>query len=216
MVRAYLRDLLRRAGGDRPDGGNPPPASAASLTPTDFLRVPGIDAVSAGRDLRDGGDHAGAVSRAPGRLLLQVDGTPGFPARGVVGLGVVVRRADGEVLRIHTARAAGITCNEAEYQALIAGLALLRREFAGAPVRCLSDSQVMVEQLCGRAAVRAQALAPLYAQARALLAQFEPTQVELVAIPRELNRLADALAWEVLGGRCGLVRVAERAVFRQL
>ncbi|MEI7773108.1 MAG: reverse transcriptase-like protein [Chloroflexales bacterium] len=217
MVRDYLRGLLRRARGDRLDGGPTPPAPAAPLTPADVLRVHGVDAVPAGRDLRDGGDHAGALTRAPGRLLLlQVDGTPGFPARGVAGLGVVVRRADGTLLRVHTARAAAATCNEAEYEALIAGLELLRRTFAGAPARCLTDSRVVVDQLSGRAAVRAGALAARYVRARALISHWGAGQIELVAIPRELNRLADALAWEALGGRRGLVRFGAQARSNQM
>ncbi|MEI7643911.1 MAG: reverse transcriptase-like protein [Chloroflexales bacterium] len=192
MVRDYLRGLLRRARDDRPDGGEIPPAPSADLTPADLLRVHRVDSVSARRDLRDPGAHSGAVTSAPDRLLLQVDGTPGFPARGVAGLGIVVRRENGILLRTHTARAVAITCNEAEYQALIAGLTLLQHDFPGASARCLTDSRVVVDQLCGRAAVRAPSLAPLYAHAHALLATFGAGQIALVAIPRELNRLGAA------------------------
>ena len=206
MVRNYLRGLLRRTRDDRLDGGEIPPAPGADLTPANLLRVHRVDPVSARRDLRDSGDHPGAVTPTADRLLLQVDGTPGFPARGVAGLGIVVRRENGSLLRTQTARAAAITCNEAEYQALIVGLTLLQRDFPGASARCLTDSRVVVDQLCGRAAVRAPSLASLYAQAQALLATFGAGQIELVSIPRELNRLADALAWEALGGRRSIVR----------
>ncbi len=138
------------------------------------------------------------------RLLLQVDGTPGFPPRGVAGLGIVVRGAQGQVLHTRALRAPAVTCNEAEYQALIAGLTFLHQRYPAHPVRCHSDSRVVVDQLTGRCAVRAGPLQPLYAAALALVGLFP--NIELLAIPRELNRLADALAWEALGGRTTLVR----------
>ncbi|MBX0331500.1 reverse transcriptase-like protein, partial [Oscillochloris sp. ZM17-4] len=91
------------------------------------------------------------------------------------------------------------TSNAAEYQALIFGLQLVLERYGPAHVRCLSDSRVAVDQLSGRAAVRAEGLAPLHAQAAALAARM--THITFVHIPREVNRLADALAWEALEGR---------------
>lgn len=132
-------------------------------------------------------------------MIIQVDGTPGVPPRGTAGIGVVVRNAAGAVITWHCTRAPARTNNEAEYQAVIAGLALALREFRGAQVRCLTDSQIVVEQVMGRAAVRAPALQPLHAQALTLMRQVG--QVVFVPIPRELNRLADALAWEALDGQ---------------
>jgi len=129
-------------------------------------------------------------------VVLQVDGTPGATPDGIAGLGIVVRGPAGQVLCTHCARAPAHTCNEAEYQALIAGLRFVLRAYPGVPVRCMTDSRVVVDQLTGRAAVRASPLQPLHAEARALVRRFP--QIELVAIPRELNRLADALAWEAL------------------
>jgi ribonuclease HI len=134
--------------------------------------------------------------------VLQVDGTPGA-AGGMAGLGIVVRGARGQVLRTRCYRAPAQTCNEAEYQAVIAGLELMLRHYPEAPVRCLTDSRVVVEQLTGRSAVRAAALKPLHGRALALLRRF--ARIELVAIPRELNQLADALAWEALRGRQHIV-----------
>ncbi len=141
----------------------------------------------------------------PTRLLVQVDGAIGWPPRGVAGLGIVVRNQRGQVLHTHSLRGQAATCNEAEYQALIAALQLVQREFPQLPAMCLTDSQIVVEQLAGRSAVRAAALIPLHRQARELLAQLP--QVQLANIPRELNRLADALAWEGLAGRAPLLRM---------
>lgn len=137
-------------------------------------------------------------------LVLQVDGTPGFPPRGVAGLGIVVRTLDGRILALRCIRAPAATNNEAEYQALIAGLTFVRQRYPTVHLRCLTDSQIVVEQLAGRSAVRAAPLQPLYTQALHLLQEF--AAVEIVHIPRTLNRLADALAWEALGGRRRLFR----------
>jgi ribonuclease HI len=129
-----------------------------------------------------------------------VDGAPAPDARTPAGLGIVVRRGrSGPVIRTASLRAPAITCNEAEYQALIAGLRLVLQHYPGLAVRCLTDSRVVVDQLSGRAAVRAAALRPLYAEAVALAARIPA--IEFVAVPREANRLADALAWEALYGR---------------
>lgn len=102
-------------------------------------------------------------------------------------------------------RAPAATSNEAEYQALIAGMRLALRHFPGHPARFLTDSRVVVDQLSGRAAVRANALRPLHTEAATLARDF--AAIEFVAVPRLANRLADALAWEALYGR----RAAGRA-----
>ena len=52
-------------------------------------------------------------------LLLQVDGTPGFPPRGVAGLGIIVRNQAGAVLAWSCERASATTNNEAEYLVLM-------------------------------------------------------------------------------------------------
>ncbi len=124
--------------------------------------------------------------------MLLVDGTPRAERPGIAGVGVVVCTPRGQVLAWHTAEAPAQTSMEAEYQAVIAGLAFFLRHYAGAQVRCLSDSRVVIEQLNGRYAVRAARLKPLHAQAAALARQLG--QVAFLAIPRDLNGLADALA----------------------
>lgn len=136
-------------------------------------------------------------------LILQVDGTPGFPPGGVAGVGLVVRRSGGAIVRTSCIRVAATTNIEAEYQAIIVGLALMLRAYPDASVRCMSDCQVAVEQIAGNNAVRVERLRPLHQQAVALAGRF--ANLELVFIPRELNRLADALAWEAVGGRQSII-----------
>jgi ribonuclease HI len=186
-------------------------ASPASPTPrTAAAWLPGDEPSGSGA----GSGWAGLVHRnalsgaARAELLLQVDGTPGALRRGVAGLGIVVRDQSGEVVAWQCARAPALTNNEAEYQGIIAGLELMLARYPGQPVCCLTDSRIAVEQIEGRSAVRAAALQPLHQRATELARQFP--QLSFVAIPRELNRLADALAWEALSGRRRISRVQHR------
>jgi len=116
---------------------------------------------------------------------------------------MVVRGLDGAIWTWRCACVPARTCNEAEYQAVICGLELVIARYPGARVRCLSDSLVVVEQISGRCQVRANSLQPLQQRATYLAGQL--TGVSFVHIPREYNRLADALAWEALAGPRGLV-----------
>lgn len=121
-----------------------------------------------------------------------VDGAPDPGRHGIAGIGAVVCTPRGRVLTWRYTDRPALTSMEAEYQAVIAGLELMLQRYPGARVRCLSDCRVVVEQMSGRYAVRAAGLKPLHAQATALARRL--VQVEFIAIPRELNRLADALA----------------------
>lgn len=110
----------------------------------------------------------------------------------------MIRAPGGSILHWQHGILPAHTSNAAEYQAVIFGLQVVLGNYGSAALRCLSDSRVVVDQLSGRAAVRAPGLMPLHAQTVALLARLPP--VTFVHIPRELNRLADALAWEALLG----------------
>jgi ribonuclease HI len=116
------------------------------------------------------------------------------------GVAVVVRNAAGQILDATSCCLEGMTNNEAEYEALILGLelALARAERA---VTLLTDSQVVVGQMAGQFAVRDRKLAPRHERAMRLLVQL-PT-ASLAFIPRERNRLADALAVEALAAGLG-------------
>jgi ribonuclease HI len=88
-------------------------------------------------------------------------------------------------------------CNEAEYQALLFGLQVVR-ELQPAQVEVRMDSLVVVNQMLGWFAVRSPKLRQLHAQARAAVAALG--QVDFVHVPRLRNRLADALANEAADG----------------
>jgi ribonuclease HI len=154
------------------------------------------------------GDSANGPPAGRRAVLLQVDGTPGTGG-GTAGLGVVIRDLQGRVLRWRGGRAPAGTSNEAEYQALLLGLRMVAAGYAGTTVWCLTDSQLVVDQLSGRCASRAATLQPLHAQAVALSRQLGG--VRFVHVPREVNRLADALAWEAAAGTAQLLAWIESA-----
>ncbi len=83
------------------------------------------------------------------------------------------------------------TNNEAEYEALLAGLEMA----AAAGCRRLevrADSQLMIRQLTGRYKVKNRRLVPLVLRVKELAGRFD--HVAFVHVPREENRLADRLA----------------------
>ncbi len=84
------------------------------------------------------------------------------------------------------------TNNEAEYRAVIEGLRMARHH---EPRRLVlrSDSSLVINQLSGKARVRAQNLKALHRDAKDLIGSF-PEQPELEDIPRSCNRVADRLA----------------------
>lgn len=111
------------------------------------------------------------------------------------GIAVVVRDTGGQI-RDAASRCLGrMTNNEAEYEALILGiqLALVRADCRPA---FLIDSQIVVGQLAGEFAVRDPKLRPRHERAARLLARLP--QAAVAFVPREWNRLADALAAEAL------------------
>lgn len=113
-----------------------------------------------------------------------------------VGLGVVVRRAQGKIIRWATRRIkGGITNNEAEYAAICMALEVLAEE-QPAVVHIYSDSEIAVNQMRGRFRVNSADLRTWHHRA-CQLARRIPT-VTYTHIPRERNQLADALANEAL------------------
>ena len=135
----------------------------------------------------------------PRLLLVYTDGAI-RPERGVSGLAAIVRDETGRVLYWWSRRDKKMTCNEAEYAAVILAMESLRASRSNPhEVRVHSDSQVLVQQMSGYAAARAPALRQAQMRLRGLALQFE--KVGFHHIPREQNRLADALANEAADGK---------------
>ncbi|PIX47134.1 MAG: hypothetical protein COZ54_02005, partial [Anaerolineae bacterium CG_4_8_14_3_um_filter_59_70] len=94
------------------------------------------------------------------------------PEKGVSGLAAVVRDESGQIRHWWSRRAGRMTCNEAEYAAVILALESLR-PMQPQEVHVYSDSQVVVQQMRGLATARAPAMRQAQARLRALIVQFE-------------------------------------------
>jgi ribonuclease HI len=123
---------------------------------------------------------------------------------GKCGLGVIVRDPRGRVHQCWGALATRMTNCEAEYAAAIFALRRLR-SLGFRTVTICSDSLVMVDQITGRAATRALGLRRKKEELLDLLRDFD--SVCFQHIPREHNRLADALANDVADGRVPPIEV---------
>jgi ribonuclease HI len=110
---------------------------------------------------------------------------------GPAGYGVVVTDRDGNRLAELSEGIGWATNNVAEYRGVIAGLEQAKA-LGARKVTVRADSLLAVNQQLGRWQVRNQGLRPLADEARRLARGFE--RVSWQHVPRERNRLADALA----------------------
>jgi ribonuclease HI len=127
-------------------------------------------------------------------VLINTDGgSRGNPGPGACG--AVLTNTNGSVL-LQQGKFLGIcTNNEAEYHGLILGLELALEAHTES-VEMLLDSELVVKQLTGAYRVKDAKLLPLYRQAKELEQRIG--QVVYRAIPREQNKLADAMVNKVL------------------
>jgi ribonuclease HI len=110
---------------------------------------------------------------------------------GPASIGAVVYNADGDEVHTVSRRLGRATNNEAEYQAVIAGLEAALG-LGGGSVDLRMDSQLIVRQLEFRYRVRNARLRPFFERVVELRRQFESFQV--THVPREQNKRADELA----------------------
>lgn len=124
------------------------------------------------------------------RTRLYTDGAArGNP--GPAGAGAVIISPDGHVVAKIGKFLGDSTNNVAEYMGLILGLR--RAKAMGIKeLDVFSDSELLVRQLAGDYAVKAEHLRPLHDEARSLLKTFSEIQVR--HIPREENAQADAMS----------------------
>src|SRR3954454_10204593 len=124
-------------------------------------------------------------------VVVEADGgSRGNP--GPAGYGaVVIEAATGQVLLERYASLGTTTNNVAEYTGLIEGLRAAA-ELNAAHVDVRMDSKLVIEQMSGRWQIKNPGLRPLAAQAAALVGRFAAVTFEW--IPRERNKIADALA----------------------
>jgi ribonuclease HI len=112
---------------------------------------------------------------------------------------VIVRDETGHIRYWWQQRAGSMTCNEAEYAAVIFAFEqLLKLDSRQRPssIEIYCDSRVVVDQMSGLASAHAPGLRQAQARLKTLVIQFE--QVTFHHVSREYNRLADALAFEAV------------------
>lgn len=129
------------------------------------------------------------------RVTLYADGgargNPGPAAGGAVLLG-----EDGRVLCERGEYLGTATNNVAEYTGLIVGLEEAKRLGTITMLDVRMDSLLVVQQMRGIWKIKHPGLRPLAIRAGALLAEFPQRTIEHV--PRDLNRLADAVVNRIL------------------
>jgi len=131
-----------------------------------------------------------------GCYILHTDGGNRADRRGPAAIGVLLRTRRLVPVDQISMLIGPSTHNVAEYRALIEGLELAR-EYEIQWIRVYLDSELVVEQVNGRSAVKEERLQELHAVASGLVAQFKSIRISWV--PRELNVEADRLVNDALG-----------------
>ncbi len=114
------------------------------------------------------------------------------------GAAAIARTKEGYFVGWLSRQLEPMTNNEAEYQAVLLGLALAQRLGANR-VEIVSDSEVVVRQMQGQSRVLSGRLKGLHQETCRRIGYFE--KVSFRHVTREYNHLADALATEALAGR---------------
>lgn len=115
-------------------------------------------------------------------------GSRGNP--GHSGIGVVIKK-EGENIAKISKYIGETTNNQAEYQAVLAGLKKAI-SLGGTEILCYLDSELIVKQMNGEYKVKNPGLIPLFLEINKLRSQFK--QIKFTHIKRELNKEADKLA----------------------
>ncbi len=110
---------------------------------------------------------------------------------GPAAIGALVLDEHGTLLTEISERIGRGTNNEAEYRAAIAAVEAAIG-LGASSVELRMDSELVVRQISGRYRVRNPALIRLYQRLDGLKRQLD--RLDLVHVPRELNREADRLA----------------------
>lgn len=130
------------------------------------------------------------------QLIIHVDGATAGVAHA--GIAAIARGPGGVFIAWESRQLRPMTNNEAEYHATLLGLSLAAG-LRARRVEIVTDSDVVVRQMRGLSRVLSPRLQGLYRRAADATARFE--LVTFRHVPREENRLADALAAEALRGR---------------
>ncbi len=128
------------------------------------------------------------------KIIIHSDGgARGNP--GPAGIGAVLNADNGIVLAEISKYIGETTNNQAEYQALIAGLEKAK-ELKAEELDCYLDSELVVKQLNREYKVKNAELAPLFLKVHNLSLSFK--KIKFIHIRREFNKEADRLANEAM------------------
>lgn len=131
---------------------------------------------------------------SPQFYVLADGGSRGNP--GPAAYGAVVIHVESQTVIAERAGHLGIaTNNVAEYSGLIAGLTVVKNVEPSAIVEVRLDSKLVVEQMSGRWKIKHPDMRELALIANKILPSH---QLSYTWVPRELNKLADALCNESL------------------
>jgi ribonuclease HI len=119
---------------------------------------------------------------------LSVDGASNIRGSGA---GVVLEGPDGVLIEQSLRFAFKASNNQAEYEALIAGMKLAR-EMEVTDLRAKSDSQLITNQVSGEYQTKDPQLVKYLERVQSLASQFK--RFELIYVPREQNARADLLS----------------------
>jgi ribonuclease HI len=137
-----------------------------------------------------------------GYYLLNTDGGNSGNRFGRAAIGALLRARTHRLVPVDqiSKEIGPATHNVAEYRALIEGLKLAR-DHGVQRSRVYMDSELVVNQLNGDAAVKQEHLKDLHKQASTLVALFKDIRISWV--PREMNLEADLLVRDALAQRDG-------------
>jgi ribonuclease HI len=133
-------------------------------------------------------------------LIMYTDGgSRGNPGKAAIG--VAIYNASGAMIKKYGQYLGDpFTNNEAEYHAVISGLKTLLAmpEFASKEIvlEVRSDSQLLVNQVSGTFKIKQEHIRAFVVTIHKLIEQFGA--VKFISIPREQNKVADALVNESL------------------
>ncbi len=126
------------------------------------------------------------------KIVLNTDGgARGNP--GPAGIGFVIKGEDEKLIYSHGQYIGETTNNQAEYQALLAGLEWIVENIEGEKeIVCYLDSELVVRQLNGEYKMKNEGLKPLFEKIKKLIF-VEELQTVFNHVPREKNKEADML-----------------------
>jgi ribonuclease HI len=142
-----------------------------------------------------GADLAERPGLKSGYFLLNTDGGNSGNPLGVAAIGALLRTRRLAAVAQMSKAIGPATHNVAEYRALIEGLKLARHQGVQ-HIRVYMDSELVVEQVTGRAAVKNEHLKELHDYVSTLAALFKSFRIAW--IPREMNAEADRLVRDAL------------------